>query len=46
MKLLLASAGVTNKSIHDALVGLLGKPIAESAALCIPTASYGPTSCW
>ena len=40
MKLLLTSAGITNTSIHDALVGLLGKPIAESSALCIPTAIY------
>jgi dipeptidase E len=37
MKLLLTSAGVTNATIHDALVDLLGKPIAESSALCIPT---------
>ena len=41
MKLLLTSAGVRNPSIHDALVDLLGKPIAESSALCIPTAAYG-----
>ena len=41
MKLLLTSAGVKNTSIHDALVDLLGKPIAESSALCIPTAAYG-----
>jgi dipeptidase E len=41
MKLLLTSAGITNPSIHDALVDLLGKPIAESNALCIPTAAYG-----
>ena len=41
MKLLLTSAGVKNPSIRDALVGLLGKPIAESDALCIPTAQYG-----
>src|SRR3954468_15914992 len=41
LKLLLTSAGVTNPSIQEALVGLLGKPIAESSALCIPTASYG-----
>jgi dipeptidase E len=41
MKLLLTSAGVKNASIHDALVDLLGKPIAESTALCIPTAAYG-----
>jgi len=41
MKLLLTSAGIKNASIRDALVDLLGKPIAESSALCIPTASYG-----
>ena len=41
MKLLLTSGGVTNTSIRDALVDLLGKPIAEAGALCIPTASYG-----
>ena len=41
MKLLLTSAGIKNTSIHDALVELLGKPIAESDALCIPTAGYG-----
>ena len=29
-----------NASIHAALVGLLGKPIAEANALCIPTAAY------
>jgi dipeptidase E len=40
MRLLLTSAGVKNTSIHDALVDLLGKPIAESSALCIPTASH------
>lgn len=41
MKLLLTSGGVTNASIRDALVDLLGKPIADSTALCIPTAMYG-----
>ena len=41
MKLLLTSAGIKNPSIHDALVDLLGKPISESSALCIPTAMYG-----
>jgi len=41
MKLLLTSAGIKNASIDDALVYMLGKPIAESNALCIPTASYG-----
>jgi dipeptidase E len=41
VKLLLTSAGIKNPSIEKALVELLGKPIAESSALCIPTASYG-----
>jgi dipeptidase E len=41
MRLLLTSAGIKNMSIHDALVELLGKPIADSGALCIPTAGYG-----
>lgn len=40
MKYLLTSAGITNPSIRAALLELLGKPIAESSALCIPTASY------
>ena len=41
MKLLLTYSGVTNPSIHAALVGMLDRPIAESRALCIPTAMYG-----
>jgi dipeptidase E len=41
VRLLLTSAGVTNPSIEAALVDLLGKPIAECSALCIPTAQYG-----
>lgn len=41
MKLLLTSAGISNKSIYNALVDLLGKPIEESTALFIPTAIYG-----
>ena len=41
MKYLLTSAGIKNASIQDALVDLLGKPIADSSALCIPTAGYG-----
>jgi dipeptidase E len=41
MRLLLTSAGIKNTRIHDALVDLLGKPISESSALCIPTAMYG-----
>jgi dipeptidase E len=40
MKLLLTDSGIKNTSIHDALIDLLGKPIAESSALCIPTAEY------
>src|SRR5262245_9760994 len=41
MRLLLTSAGIKNASIRDALVALLGTPIAEASALCIATASYG-----
>ena len=37
MKFLLCSSGISNPSINDALVELLGKPIEESSALCIPT---------
>jgi hypothetical protein len=40
MKLLLTSDGISNTSIHNALVELPSKPIAESSALCIPTAVY------
>ncbi|MEV0790969.1 Type 1 glutamine amidotransferase-like domain-containing protein [Kribbella sp. NPDC050459] len=50
MKLLLTSSGIKNATIHDALVGLLGKPIAESTALFVPTALYpfpgGPEMAW
>ncbi len=51
MRLLLTSAGIKNTSIHNALLDLLGKPIAECSALCIPTASYahpmtGPGQAW
>ncbi|MEV4283303.1 Type 1 glutamine amidotransferase-like domain-containing protein [Actinoplanes xinjiangensis] len=45
MKLLLTSGGVTNPSIRSALVQLLGKPIGEATALCIPTAEYGHPAC-
>lgn len=41
MRLLLTSGGITNPSIGDALVDLLGKPTADSSALCIPTAQWG-----
>jgi dipeptidase E len=37
VKFLLCSSGISNPSILDALVDLLGKPISESTALCIPT---------
>ncbi len=40
MKLLLTSAGISNTSIRNALVDLLGKPISEASALFIPTAIY------
>ena len=40
MKLLLTSAGINNPSIRRALDELLGKPVAESTALCIPTGVY------
>lgn len=35
MKLLPTSSGMENPSIRDALVDLLGKPIAESSALIV-----------
>lgn len=41
MKLLLTSGGITNASIRAALGDLLAKPVAESTALCIPTALWG-----
>jgi dipeptidase E len=43
VKLLLTSAGIKNPTINHAMLGLLGKPIAECDALCIPTAGYGHT---
>jgi dipeptidase E len=50
MKYLLTSAGISNTSIHHALLELLGKPVAEASALCIPTSSYalpnGPVLAW
>lgn len=44
MKLLLTSGGITNTSISNALVDLLGKPIADCTALCVPTARWGSMS--
>jgi dipeptidase E len=40
MKLLLTAAGISNATIHNTLVELLGKPVEESSALFIPTAIY------
>ncbi len=40
MKLLLTSSGISNPSIRNALVELLGKPIEEATALVVPTAIY------
>ena len=40
MRLLLTSSGISNPSIYDVLVDLLGKPISESRALFVPTAIY------
>lgn len=45
MKLLLTSGGITNPSIHQALVELVGKPIAECRALVVPTAQWGHPMC-
>lgn len=50
MQFLLTSGGITNNSIRNVLVDLLGKPIAEASALCIPTAAHAlrnaPTNAW
>lgn len=40
MRLLLTSAGISNPTIHAALVELLGKPLSECRALCVPTGIY------
>jgi len=50
-RFLLTSAGIKNPSINEALVDLLGKPVADANALCIPTAGYGhpygsPAGAW
>src|SRR5262245_12891119 len=41
MKLLLTSAGIKNTSIHNVLVDLLGKPIADSSAFVSPLRGTG-----
>lgn len=51
MKLLLTSAGIRNPSIHEALLDLLDRPIADCSALCITSAIYGhphagPVQAW
>jgi dipeptidase E len=38
MKLLLTSGGIVNNSIRNALIEMMGKPIAEATALFVPTA--------
>lgn len=43
MKLLLTSEGITNQSIANALLKLLGKPFERSRAVHIPTAANGET---
>lgn len=40
MKLLLTSSGITRGAIEEALVDLLGKPVAESKALIVPAGVY------
>jgi dipeptidase E len=40
MTLLLTSSGISKPSINEALVDLLGKPIAESSALIVPAGIY------
>ena len=42
---MLTSGGVTNPSIHSALVQLLNKPIAQCNALVVPTAQWGHPMC-
>ena len=50
ISLLLTSSGVSNSTIADALIDLLGKPIAEANALFVPTGIYpfrgGPRFAW
>jgi dipeptidase E len=48
MKLLLTSGGITNDSIRNALVEMMGKPIEEASVLFVPTAAHtlGPQLSW
>ena len=45
MKLRLTSGGIANQSIQNALVQMLGRPIAECEALCVPTAAWSHPWC-
>ncbi|GAA5160432.1 Type 1 glutamine amidotransferase-like domain-containing protein [Ornithinimicrobium tianjinense] len=45
MKLLLTSGGVSNASIENALVDLLGRPLSACTALAVPTAQHGHPWC-
>jgi dipeptidase E len=45
LKLMLTSGGVTNPTIHSALVELLGRSVGECHALVIPTAQWGHPMC-
>jgi len=40
VKFLLTSSGISNPSIHDTLVDMLGRPIADSNALFVPTGMH------
>ena len=50
MRALLTSSGITNPTLENALVDLLGKPIAEADALFVVTGMYpfagGPGYAW
>lgn len=45
MQLLLTSGGVTNATIRSRLEQMLGRPIEECRALCVPTAQWGHPRC-
>ncbi len=44
MKLLLASQGITNKSLEKAFLGLVGKKVEDVIVAYVPTAVYGASS--
>lgn len=43
--MLLTSGGITNASIRAALVEMLGRPVDQCRALCVPTAQWGHPMC-